>query len=76
MLRSKRTRRLPAITHPAMTIDAVHESVTQLKEAVELLQGQSGGAEHCAVTWGDLVLLGLIKEDQIPRDVGKDRLRG
>jgi hypothetical protein len=40
------------------------------KELVEALAGQRGKPSEVAVTWGDLVRLGLIRQEQIPRDIG------
>jgi hypothetical protein len=70
LFRSRRGRRQPAIPHPDATVLSM-----QLVEAVQMLQGQRGSVSDCAVTWGELLALGLIKEDQIPTDVGDDRLR-
>lgn len=72
---NRRNRRQVGISHPDADVASLHATVVQLKEAVEMLQGQRGSAYDCAVTWGDLLVLGLIKEDQIPHDVGADRLR-
>jgi hypothetical protein len=59
------------------TIPDPHENLASLravavatKELVETLAGQRGQAYTAAVTWADLVKLGLIKQDQIPRDIG------
>lgn len=75
MFRSRRGRRQPAIPHPDATVLSMHQTLMQLVEAVQMLQGQRGSVSDCAVTWGELLALGLIKEDQIPTDVGDDRLR-
>lgn len=72
---NRRKRQLVGINHPELSLNSVQVTALQLKEAVEMLQGQRGSAYDCAVTWGDLLVLGLIKEDQIPHDVGADRLR-
>jgi len=44
-----------------------------MKEAVESLSGQRGGPDDVAVTWGDLLDLGLISIDQVPQDIAKNR---
>lgn len=65
---------------PQATIPEPYEDVKSLrtammgaKELVETLAGQRGFAGDAAVTWDDLVDLGLIKTDQIPRDLGTNR---
>ena len=66
---------MPAIPHPELDLASMYAALQATVEAVEMLQGQRGSAYDCAVTWGDLVQLGLITEDQVPTDVGADRLR-
>jgi hypothetical protein len=44
-----------------------------LKERVEVLSGTRGYNTDAAVTWGDLVELGLIKINQVPVDLGSHR---
>ena len=66
---------MPGIPQPTSDPQSLFVTVEMLQEAVELLQGQRGSPDDCAVTWGDLVRLGVIREDQVPTDVGADRLR-
>jgi hypothetical protein len=56
-----------------MDTNSLHQTAVATKEAVEVMMGQRGSALDAGVTWGDLVDLGLITEDQIPRDVGQSR---
>ena len=58
------------IPEPYENLASLRTSALATKELVELLAGQRGQAYTTAVTWGDLMRIGLIKEDQIPRDVG------
>jgi len=75
LFKSKRNRKQPGIPHPDANLAAIHASLVAAIEAVEMLQGQRGSAYDCAVTWGDLIVLGLVQEGDIPPDVGADRLR-
>jgi hypothetical protein len=59
-----------SIPEPYENLASLRSSAIATKELVEVLAGQRGQAYTAAVTWGDLVRIGLIKEDQIPRDVG------
>ena len=59
------------------TIPVPHENLASLtntamatKELVEQLAGQRGDKFDVAVTWGDLIKLGLIQPQQIPHDIG------
>lgn len=55
-----------AIPEPVETLHSLRNSVLANKEVVETLSGQRGNILDCAVTWGDLIDLGLIKKDQAP----------
>jgi hypothetical protein len=62
-------KRLPGIPDPARSIDGMFETVTTMKQAVETLAGQRRGSRaESAVTWQDLVDLGLIEALQIPNE--------
>jgi hypothetical protein len=62
-------KRLPGIPDPARSVDGMFETVTTMKQAVETLAGQRRGSRsESAVTWQDLVDLGLIEALQIPND--------
>ena len=39
-----------------------------MKELAEGLAGQRGGLTERAVTWQDLIDIGLINQEQVPRD--------
>jgi hypothetical protein len=55
-----------AIPEPFENMHSLRNSVLANKEVVETLSGQRGHILDCAVTWGDLLDLGLIKKDQVP----------
>lgn len=58
----------PAIADPTTDPRSLQTSVSQLKEAVEILQGQRGKDNlDMVVRWKDLVALGLISPGQVPR---------
>jgi len=56
----------PAIPDPGQDLASLRNSVYSLKEAVELMTGQRRGSLP-PVTWEDLLRLGLISEQDIPR---------
>jgi len=58
-----------AIPEPYQTVESLHATAMGTKEAVEILLGQRGNVLDEAITWGDLVALGIIKPDQVPKDV-------
>lgn len=61
-------RKLPSIPEPTENALGLVRSVSALKEAVEVILGRrSSMRDDRAVTFQDLVDLGLITEDQIPR---------
>lgn len=62
-------KRLPGIPDPARNVDSLFETTLTMKQAVETLAGQRRGSRaESAVTWQDLVDLGLIEALQIPND--------
>ena len=62
-------KRLPGIPDPSRSAEGMFDTVTTMKQAVETLAGQRIGSRgESAVTWNDLVDLGLIEALQIPRD--------
>jgi hypothetical protein len=64
------SRKIPTIIEPYENAASLRSAVMALKENVEMLTGQRGTIDDVAVTWGDLIRLGLIKQDQVPKDVG------
>ena len=62
-------KRIPGIPEPARSVDGMFETVVTMKQAVETLAGQRRQSRgESAVTWNDLVDLGLITALQIPRE--------
>lgn len=57
----------PAIPEPTMDIGSLLATVQALKEAVEILQGQRAGMPMASVRWQDLVELGTITSDEVPK---------
>ena len=64
-----------AIPSPVENLHALTATAIATKELVEMLAGQRGLATDVAVTWGDLVRLGIITKDRIPSDIGQNRLQ-
>lgn len=59
--------RYPAIPDPNAEINSVRDTAATLKETSEMLTGQRGNRALSAVTWQDLLDLGLITPLQMPR---------
>lgn len=59
--------RKAAIPEPIAEINSVRATAAALKESVEVLQGIRGDRTTAAVTWDDLLNLGLITAAQLPR---------
>lgn len=71
----------PTIPEPANTIESLHASVSATKEVCEILTAQRGTPVvmqtmtgrntlsnlSAAVTWADLLELGVIKPEQVPK---------
>jgi hypothetical protein len=57
----------PAVPEPYENLASLRASVMALKEAVEMLMAQRGTRHDAAVTWADLLQLGLVKPDQVPK---------
>lgn len=72
----KNNRQHVTVPHPGNDLSSVQSSVIALKEAVEVLMAQRGHPADHAVTWADLIRLGLAKEDQVPVTNASRRLGG
>lgn len=57
----------PAISEPTVDGASLRESVLSLKEGVEMLTRQRGDPIASAVTWADLVALGIVKVSDVPK---------
>ena len=68
----KQTQRRPQVTipEPYENLASLRAVTLALKELAEVLAGQRGSAGTAAVTWNDLIAIGLIQPDQVPRDLG------
>lgn len=64
-----------AIPEPLQDVVSLRATAFALKEGYEVLAGIRGDAESAAVTWRDLIQLGLVRADQVPNDVGSTRSR-
>jgi len=62
-------RQRATIPHPEATIESLQVAVIALKEAVEVMAQQRGHSDDWAVTWADLLRLGLVKPGQEPEGV-------
>ncbi len=64
------TIRYPSVPSPTLDVASLREAVAALKEVVEILTQQRGLPANSAVTWQDLVNLGIITSSQIPIRLG------
>ena len=65
----KKIRRQQAIPVPYETPHSLRITAMAMKERLEVLSGARGKTlREAAVTWDDLVELGLIKPEQVPVD--------
>lgn len=64
---SKPISNVPGIPEPRPDVGALLNTVIPLKQAVEELSGQRGPQLTTCVTWGDLVALGVIAADRVPK---------
>lgn len=60
-------QKYPAVPDPISDVNSLRLSVLALKEGQEILTRQRGTRSTSAVTWDDLVDLGLITPAQVPR---------
>jgi hypothetical protein len=67
--RSKRREQV-TIPEPYEDVASIYRTVLQLKELVEVLAGQRGNRVDVAVTWQDLLDLQLVRDAEIPKDIG------
>ena len=72
-LRRPKRRRQEAIPEPYQDVASLRASVMAIKELVEMLAGQRGRAADAAVTWQDLLNLQLVRQADIPTDIGTTR---
>jgi len=61
----------PAINEPTTDAASLRDSVLSLKETTEMLTRQRGDPAVSAITWQDLVNLGLISASDIPKIASK-----
>ena len=55
-----------SVPDPQLTLDSHQQVLIALKSNVEILTLQRSPSSAAAVTWNDLVNLGLIKASQVP----------
>lgn len=60
-------QKYPAIPDPVAEINSVRDTAAALKETSEILTQQRGNRNLSAVTWQDLLDLGLVTPLQLPR---------
>lgn len=69
-LRPARRRDQVTIPEPYEDVASLRATAMANKELTEMLAGQRGQPLDAAVTWGDLLRMGLIKQEQVPTDIG------
>lgn len=60
-------KRYPAIREPAADIEALRRTAMDVKETLEIMDSQRGNRFDGVVTWQDLIDLGFIIPEQVPR---------
>lgn len=61
--------KFPGIPEPTTEPSTMLTTVQAIKQALEVILGQRRGSRrNSAVTWDDLVRLGIVEEGQVPRD--------
>jgi hypothetical protein len=60
-------QKYPAVPEPVAEINSVRSTCAALKEGQEILTRQRGDRTLSAVTWQDLLDLGLINPTQLPK---------
>jgi hypothetical protein len=60
------------IPEPYTDLGSLRATAMATKQLVEALAGQRGTVDDIAITWGDLLRLGVIKPDQVPSWIGYD----
>jgi hypothetical protein len=63
------------IPEPYENAHSLRVSLLAAKELIEMLAGQRGEVADHAVTWDDMVKLGIIKPEQVPPELGIYRAR-
>lgn len=58
--------RFPSIGEPTTDTNSLRDAAVAVKEGYEILTRQRGDPLMSAVTWGDLVALGLVTADKVP----------
>lgn len=69
----RKRRPQSTIPDPTEELGSLYRSVLAMKELVEVIAGQRGAPVDCHPSWQDLIDIGLIKPDQVPKDVGGSR---
>ena len=62
---------IPAIANPTATVASLMHTVLQLKQAVEQIAGERGNTYSRAVTFTDLLDLGVVAKPSLLSDSGK-----
>lgn len=63
------------IPQPTPTLDGLMASVLAIKEMVEVLAAQRGDPRDTAVTWRQLLELGIVTPHDVPVDIGSDNMQ-
>lgn len=61
------TAKYPGIPEPTTTPESLRDTLLAAKQAIEIHTGQRGSKLNAAVSWQDLINLGLITPSQVPR---------
>jgi hypothetical protein len=67
--------RRAAVPEPYEDVKSLFRTCMAMKELTEELAGQRGDPRNAAVTWQDLIDLGLVKPAEIPQGIGSPNLQ-
>jgi hypothetical protein len=70
----RKRRPQATVPQPEATVESLYHSVLALKELAETMAGQRGLNVDANPSWQDLIDIGLIQPDQVPKDVGRSRV--
>ena len=59
--------RYPPIPEPSTDTEALRRADMAIKETLEIMNGVRGNRFDAVVTWQDLVNLGIIVPEQVPK---------
>ena len=66
--RVKTRRDIPTVPEPLQEVGALFRTCYALKQTTDMLTGQTREIGERAMTWNDLLRLGLVTQPDLPQD--------